>query len=231
VFLSNLNNIPYLIIQTNKPAMEKITILLVDDHKLIRDSWSFILNSDPRFNVIAETSSGDEAIEIAKNKRPQIVLMDVNMSPLNGFDATKQIRKYSPGSKIIGISMHSMPAYARRMLQMGAMGYVTKNSSKDEMINAIVEVNNGKKYVCEEVKNILAQQELEQEGDHPDMNTLSRREIEIVQLIKEGLSSKEVAQRLDISLKTVEVHRYNILKKLNLKNTASLVNFINAQGL
>jgi len=211
--------------------MEKITILLVDDHKLIRDSWSFILNSDPRFNVIAETSSGDEAIEIAKNKRPQIVLMDVNMSPLNGFDATKQIRKYSPGSKIIGISMHSMPAYARRMLQMGAMGYVTKNSSKDEMINAIVEVNNGKKYVCEEVKNILAQQELEQEGDHPDMNTLSRREIEIVQLIKEGLSSKEVAQRLDISLKTVEVHRYNILKKLNLKNTASLVNFINAQGL
>jgi len=211
--------------------MEKITILLVDDHKLIRDSWSFILNSDPRFQVIAETSSGEEAIEIAKNKRPQIVLMDVNMSPLNGFDATKSIRKYSPGSKIIGISMHSMPAYARRMLQMGAMGYVTKNSSKDEMINAIVEVNNGKKYVCEEVKNILAQQELEQEGDHPDMNSLSRREIEIVQLIKEGLSSKEVAQKLDISLKTVEVHRYNILKKLNLKNTASLVNFINAQGL
>jgi len=211
--------------------MEKITILLVDDHKLIRDSWSFILNSDPRFQVIAETSSGEEAIEIAKNKRPQIVLMDVNMSPLNGFDATKSIRKYSPGSKIIGISMHSMPAYARRMLQMGAMGYVTKNSSKDEMINAIIEVNNGKKYVCEEVKNILAQQELEQEGDHPDMNSLSRREIEIVQLIKEGLSSKEVAQKLDISLKTVEVHRYNILKKLNLKNTPSLVNFINAQGL
>lgn len=211
--------------------MEKISILLVDDHKLIRESWSFILNSDPRFQVIGETSSGDEAIEIAKNKRPQIVLMDVNMAPLNGFDATKLVRKYSPGSKIIGISMHSMPAYARRMLQMGAMGYVTKNSSKDEMITAIVEVNNGKKYVCDEVKNILAQQELEQENDQPDMNMLSRREIEIVQLIKEGLSSKEVALRLDISLKTVEVHRYNILKKLNLKNTASLVNFINAQGL
>ncbi len=211
--------------------MEKISILLVDDHKLIRESWSFILNSDPRFQVIGETSSGDEAIEIAKNKRPQIVLMDVNMAPLNGFDATKLVRKYSPGSKIIGISMHSMPAYARRMLQMGAMGYVTKNSSKDEMITAIVEVNSGKKYVCDEVKNILAQQELEQENDQPDMNTLSRREIEIVQLIKEGLSSKEVAFKLDISLKTVEVHRYNILKKLNLKNTASLVNFINAQGL
>ncbi|MES1217125.1 MAG: response regulator transcription factor [Bacteroidota bacterium] len=211
--------------------MEKITILLVDDHKLIRESWSYILNNDSRFLVIGETSSGEEAIELAKTKRPQIVLMDVNMSPLNGFEATKQIRKFSPGSKVIGISMHSMPAYARRMLQMGAMGYVTKNSSKDEMISAIVEVNNGKKYVCEEVKNILAQQELEQGGDQPDMNTLSKRELEIVQLIKEGLSSKEVALRLDISLKTVEVHRYNILKKLNLKNTASLVNFINAQGL
>jgi DNA-binding NarL/FixJ family response regulator len=90
--------------------MEKITILLVDDHKLIRDSWSFILNSDPRFLVIGETNSGDEAIEIAKNKRPQIVLMDVNMTPLNGFEATKLVRKYSPGSKVIGISMHSMPA-------------------------------------------------------------------------------------------------------------------------
>lgn len=211
--------------------MDKITILLVDDHKLIRDSWSFILNSDPRFQVIGETSAGEEAVEIAKAKRPRIVLMDVNMSPMNGFDATRQIRKFSPGSKVIGISMHTMPAYARRMLQMGAMGYVTKNSSKDEMINAIVEVNNGKKYVCEEVKNILAQQELEDESGTPDMNVLSRREIEIVQLIKEGLSSKEIAQRLDISLKTVEVHRYNILKKLSLKNTAALVNFINVHGL
>src|SRR6185436_19205 len=202
--------------------MEKITILLVDDHKLIRDSWSFILNNDPRFQVIGETSSGVEAIEIAKEKKPRIVLMDINMTPLNGFDATRQIRKYSPGSKVIGVSMHSMPAYARRMLQLGAMGYVTKNSSKEEMIEAIVEVNSGKKYVCDEVKNILAQQELEDEGGHPDMNILSRREIDIVQLIKEGLSSKEIAQRLDISLKPVEVHRYNILKKLSLKNTAAL---------
>jgi DNA-binding NarL/FixJ family response regulator len=211
--------------------MDKITILLVDDHKLIRESWSFILNSDPRFLVIGETSNGDEAIEIAKHVRPNIVLMDVNMSPMNGFDATKQIRKFSPGSRVIGISMHTMPAYARRMLQMGAMGYVTKNSSKDEMISAIIEVNNGKKYVCDEVKNILAQQELEDEDNLPDMNVLSRRELEIVKLIKEGMSSKEIALRLDISLKTVEVHRYNILKKLNLKNTASLVNYINAQGL
>ena len=113
--------------------MEKISILLVDDHRLIRDSWSVILNSDPRFRVIAETSNGEEAIDLARKKSPDIILMDVNMAPLNGFEATKQIRKFSPRSKIIGVSMHSMPAYAKRMLQLGAMGYVTKNSSKEEM--------------------------------------------------------------------------------------------------
>jgi DNA-binding NarL/FixJ family response regulator len=211
--------------------MEKITILLVDDHKLIRDSWSFILNSDPRFLVIGETSSGEEAIEIAREKRPNIILMDVNMSPVNGFDATKQIHKISPESRIIAVSMHTMPAYAKRMLQLGAMGYVTKNSSKEEMIAAIIEVRNGKKYICEEVKNILAQQELDETGEEGDLNNLSRRELDIIKLIKEGLSSKEIAQQLDISLKTVEVHRYNVLKKLKLKNTAALVNFINAKGL
>lgn len=211
--------------------MEKIKILLVDDHKLIRDSWSFILNSDPRFTVIGETSSGEEAIEIASKKKPDIILMDVNMSPLNGFDATKQIHKISPDSRIIAVSMHTMPAYAKRMLQLGAMGYVTKNSSKEEMITAIVEVNKGNRYICDEVKAILADQELDEKADKGDLNDLSRRELDIIKLIKEGLSSREIALQLDISLKTVEVHRYNVLKKLKLKNTASLVNYINAKGL
>lgn len=211
--------------------MEQISIILVDDHKLIRDSWSFILNSDPRFTVIGETSSGEEAVEIVKTLRPDIVLMDVNMAPVNGFDATRQIIRFSPSTKIIAVSMHSMPAYAKRMMQLGAMGYVTKNSSKDEMIKAIIEVNSGRKYICDEVKNILAHRELEEEMTPSDMNALSRRELDIIQLIKQGMSSKEIASQLEISLKTVEVHRYNILKKLKLKNTAALVNFINVNGL
>ena len=212
--------------------MEKISILLVDDHRLIRDSWSFILNSDQRFEVVAETSNGEEAIEMAGKLKPDIILMDVNMTPVNGFDATRQILKDSPEAKIIGVSMHSMPAYAKRMLQLGALGYVTKNSSKEEMLTAILEVNEGRKYICEEVKNIVAQQELDETTvPSTDMNMLSRRELDIINLIKEGHSSKEIASHLDISLKTVEVHRYNILKKLNLKNTAALVNFINTQGL
>ncbi len=102
--------------------MKQISIILADDHKLIRDSWSFILNSDPRFTVIGETSNGDEAVQAVKKMKPDIVLMDVNMAPVNGFEATKLITKYSPGSKVIAVSMHTMPAYAKRMMQVGAMG-------------------------------------------------------------------------------------------------------------
>ncbi|MFM7511485.1 MAG: response regulator [Bacteroidota bacterium] len=211
--------------------MGKISLLLIDDHKLIRDSWSIILNADPRFEVVGETSDVDQALTLVKKLSPAIILMDINMVPVNGFDATKIILRDVPEARIIAISMHALPAYARRMFQMGAKGYVTKNSSKDEFITAILEVMGGNKFICEEIKNIVAQQELDDDdGGHPDMNMLSKREIEVVQLIKEGLSSKEIARSLDISLKTVEVHRYNVLRKLKLKNTASLVNFINAQG-
>jgi len=210
--------------------MEAISILIADDHKLIRDTWSFILNTDNRFRVVAECSNGEEAIEQAKQKRPQIVLMDINMTPVSGLEATKQIRKVSPGSKIIGVSMHSQPAYAKKMLQIGAKGYVTKNSSRDEMFKAIMEVYQGNRYICDEVKNIISEQIMD-DGPSQGINALSERELQIVKLIKEGHSSKEISGQLNISLKTVEVHRHNILKKLNLKNSAALVNYINTYAV
>lgn len=209
--------------------MDKISVLIADDHKLIRETWSYILNSDPRFNVIAECGDAADAVELAKNKRPNIILMDINMAPFSGFEATEKIRKYAPGSKIIGVSMHSQPAYAKKMLQVGARGYVTKNSSKEEMIKAIMEVYGGNKFICEEIKNIISDQLLtDPQTDTPNINALTEREIQIINYIKEGSSSKEIATALNISLKTVEVHRHNILKKLKLKNSASLVNFINS---
>ncbi len=207
--------------------MEKISILIADDHKLIRETWSFILNNDTRFMVVAECGDSEQAVEMARTKKPQIVLMDINMTPISGFEATEKIRKVSPGSKVIGVSMHSQPAYAKKMLQIGARGYVTKNSSKEEMITAIMEVHAGNKYICDEIKNNISELVLEENKDVPNVNALTEREIQIINLIKEGQSSKEIALSLNISLKTVEVHRHNILKKLKLKNSASLVNFIN----
>jgi DNA-binding NarL/FixJ family response regulator len=208
--------------------MKKITILIVDDHKLIRETWSFILGSDPRFEVIADCGDPEEAIKIAREQSPNIILMDINMVPMSGFDATEQIRRFSTDTKIIGVSMHSQPAYARKMLQVGAHGYVTKNSSREEMVKAILEVEKGNKYICEEIKNIISEQLTDTEMDRPDIQSLTEREIQIIHFIKGGSSSKEIAAELEISLKTVEVHRHNILKKLRLKNSASLVNFINS---
>jgi len=211
--------------------MSKISILIADDHKLIRETWSFILNSDPRFEVIATCGDASEAVAMAKEMNPQIILMDINMGPFSGLEATQQIRKISPSSKIIGVSMHSQPAYARKMLQVGAKGYVTKNSSKEEMINAILQVQQGNKYICDEIKSIISDQMLDEKEPSSNINTLTEREIQIVNLIKEGNSSKEIALDLNISLKTVEVHRHNVLKKLKLKNSASLVNFINTNAV
>lgn len=211
--------------------MEKITILIADDHTLVRETWSYILNTDERFMVVAECGSGEEAIDLAKQLRPQIVIMDINLPGMNGIEATQQIRKFSPASKILGVSLHTQPTYARKMIQKGAMGYVTKNSSREEMFKAIMEVESGKKYICEEIKNILSEQVISGDEQQNGLNSLSQREIEVIAFIRRGHSSKEIADALNISVKTVEVHRYNILKKLNLKNAAALVNYINNSEL
>jgi DNA-binding NarL/FixJ family response regulator len=210
--------------------MKKVSIMIVDDHTLIRETWSFLLGKNENFDVVAECGDGERAVELARDKRPDVVLLDINMAPMSGFDVLKMIRKYSPGSKIIGVSMHSQPAYAKKMLRLGAKGYVTKNSPRQEMLTAIAEVSNNHVYICQEVKNILSDQLLHGDQANPDINNLSDREMQIVRALKEGLSSKEIASELSISLKTVEVHRHNILKKLKLKNTVSLINFINSQA-
>ena len=184
-----------------------------------------------RFCFNPESGSGEEAVELAKQLRPNIVIMDINLPGMNGIEATQLIRKYSPASKILGVSLHTQPTYARKMIQKGAMGYVTKNSSREEMFKAIMEVQNGRRYICDEIKNILSEQVINGEDQQTGVNALSEGEIEIINFIKKGFSSKEIAESLDISVKTVEVHRYNVLKKLNLKNSAALVNYINNSQL
>jgi DNA-binding NarL/FixJ family response regulator len=211
--------------------MKKISIGVVEDHQLVREMWVSLFAGRPEIEVSGESGELDEAIEMIKTRRPDIVLLDINLPKASGLDAVPLIRKFAPGTRIIAVSMHNQPAYARKMLQLGARGYVTKNSSPDEMLLAIDEVMSGKVYVCLEIKNLITDQQLNDEPDQPDTKDLSLREIEIIKLIKEGLSSKEIAGRLHIAVRTAEVHRHNILKKLNLKNTASLIKFINTTDL
>ncbi|HMI60279.1 MAG TPA: response regulator transcription factor [Puia sp.] len=205
--------------------------MIVDDHTLIRETWSFLLSTVPNFEIVAECGDGQLAIEMAKNIRPDIVLLDINMEPVNGFEVLKKIRKLSPASKIIILSMRSEPAYAKKMLRLGAKGYVTKNSPRTEMLEAINEVSNGNSYVCQELKKSLAELTVKDGPKDQGINSLSGRELQVLGLLSAGGSSKEIAAELGIAVKTIEVHRHNILSKLNLKNTISLINFINSHAV
>jgi len=210
--------------------MRKTSILIADDHKLIREVWTMFLSSDDRFSIAATCESGEEAVLLAKKLRPDVILMDINLKGLNGFDATAMIRKTLPGSKVIGVSMHAQPCYAKKMLKMGAMGFVTKSSPLAEMFKAIVEVNKERKYICEEVRKAISSRVFDENTDQSGMNWLSSREMEIIDHVKLGNSSKEIGRMLNVSARTIDVHRYNIMKKLKVKNTAALINLVNKAG-
>jgi two-component system invasion response regulator UvrY len=210
--------------------MKKISIMLIDDHTLIRESWRSMLSAMENMEVIAECGDGRLAGELAKKMRPDIVLLDVNMQPMDGFKVLKVIRMLSPMSKIIGLSMRSEPANVKKFLRLGAKGYVTKNSPREEMIHAIEEVNGGNTYLCEEVRTLLAKQTSEGDSEAPDLNSLTERELRILGLLGAGESSKEIAEKLGIAVKTAEVHRHNILKKMKVKSTLALILYVNSRG-
>jgi two-component system, NarL family, invasion response regulator UvrY len=211
--------------------IKKISIMLVDDHTLIRESWRALLATVENMEIVAECGDGRLAGELAKNARPDIVLLDLNMKPLNGFEVLKIIRQLSPLSKIIGLSMRSEPVFAKKLLRSGAKGYLTKNSPRHEMIDAINVVNTGNTYVCQEVQALLSRQTSEGDNKTPDINCLSASELQVLSLLNSGDTSKEIAMKSGISVKTVEVHRHNILKKMKLKNTAALISYVQSHAL
>lgn len=211
--------------------MKKTTLAIVDDHKLIREMWVKIFSGIPNYEIVGESGEYNEALEMIKATRPDIVLLDINLAEASGMDAVPVIRKYCPGTRIIAVTMHNQPVYAKRMIKLGAKGYVTKNSSQKEILAAVEEVLKGNTYICSEVKDILSSQMMNDENDTPDVMKLSMREMEVIKHIKDGLSSKEIASNLNVSVRTIEVHRHNVLKKLKLKNTASLINYINSSNL
>ena len=206
--------------------MQKIRLVIIDDHTLIRQTWSFILNSDPRFIVVGEAATAEAGINLCKQQEPDIVILDINLSGMNGIEATPLLRKYVPAAKILGVSLHTQPIFAKKMIQNGASGYLTKNSPGKELFTALLELYEGNKYICNEIKNTLSAQILTDQKE-PGINSLTIRELEIINMIKKGLSSKEIAEKIFLAAKTVEAHRHNILKKLKLKNTAALVNYTN----
>jgi DNA-binding NarL/FixJ family response regulator len=206
--------------------MKKITIVIAEDHVLIREAWQLLLDADPRFQVVGSCASGEEAFKLTGQLNPDIILMDVNLHGIGGIEATPMIHKLYPNSRIIGLSGYTETCYVKTMMKTGAMGYVTKSSGADELFKAIIEVSNNRRYICDEIKEALC---MDITDDKPRKKTgiLSGRELEVIKHLKQGFSSKQIAEVLKLSAKTIDMHRHNIRKKLNVKNTAELVNQIN----
>ncbi len=212
--------------------MDKIRLLLVDDHKLLTDAWTQLFNSDSRFNVIAAANRVDQAIPLIEKFHPDIALVDIAMTPIDGIELTRQIGLAFPSLKVIGLSIYRMRAYLKRMLAVGARGYVTKNSSKEELFTAVCKVNSGFTYICRDIFDDSDYKHFgKAESVEVAVNKLTRKELDIISFLKQGLSSHQIADRIKVSRKTVEVHRYNIMKKLHVNNVATLVNMANSRGL
>lgn len=205
---------------------KKIRIVIADDHLLIAETWATLINMDPDFEVIKVFHNTQSLIEEISELKPDIAILDININPFSGIEATKMIRRLAPGTKIIGVSMHNQPSFAKKMMRNGAMGYVTKSSNKTEMYEAIRAVMRGEKFICAEIQRNITNQVLMDDDDNK-LSRLTEREIEIIKLIKNGSTNKEIAEKLFLSPRTVETHRARILKKLDLKNSLSLVKYIN----
>lgn len=201
-------------------------ILLADDHTLMRQGLRHILESHADFEIVAEASSGIEAVEAARLHRPDVAIVDVAMKELNGIEATSQILKHSPHTAVLILSMYSDERYVLRSVKAGARGYVLKNSAGDELVQAILTVQKGTAFFSPAVARIFQNgfarlKDARETSDRYDL--LTGRERQIYQLLAEGNSNKEIANRLGLSLHTVETHRWRLMEKMDLHSTAELV--------
>lgn len=214
--------------------MSKISILIVDDHDILRGGIRAILEKESDFTVIGEASNGQEAVDKAESKKPDLILMDISMPKLNGLQATLRIKKILPGTKIIILSRHCSQEYVYKSLKSGASGYLIKKSAYSELIPAIRTVYQNRRYLSPDVSELLIDDFLGTHTPVDDLNifeALTDREQEVLQLIAEGLSNKEIAGQLHVSLNTVSTHRTHIMSKLDIHSTASLIKYAIECGL
>jgi two-component system response regulator NreC len=214
--------------------MNPIRVLLADDHTLIRAGLRMVVVSQPDFTVVGEASDGREAVALAEQLKPDVVVMDIGMPSLNGIEACRQIHDSLPGSQVIMLSMHSDEGYVLRALKAGAKGYMLKDSAEADLASAIRAVTAGKSFFSPAVSKILLEdymRKLKRTGAEDSFDLLSPREREVLQLVAEGKSSKEVANLLSLSVYTVETHRAKLMQKLNLHNIPELILYAVRKGV
>lgn len=214
---------------------DKISIVLVDDHAIVRDGIKYLLEEEENLSIVGEGSNGLEAIKLVKEIEPDLLIIDVRMPEMNGIEAVKIINKTTTKTKSIILSMHDSEEYILESIDANAMGYLLKDSSKAEILKAIYTVNSGEKYFSGDISNIIVNNLLKKssnteskatpEKEIKPINTnhnLTKREIEILQLVLQGKTNKEISEELQKSKRTIETHRFNLMKKMDVKNLIEL---------
>ncbi|HUA20467.1 MAG TPA: response regulator transcription factor [Bryobacteraceae bacterium] len=214
--------------------MEQIRILLADDHNILRDGMRLLLERQPGFVVVGEASDGREVLELANDQHPDVVVMDIGMPNMNGIEATRRIVDKQPATGVVILSMHHDESYVIRSLKAGARAYLLKDAVKSELISAIQAVVQGRSFFSPKISKILQEDyirtiELRDVEDSYDL--LTDREREILQLVAEGKTNKEIANQLNLSMYTVDTHRSHILQKLNLHSVPELILYAVRKGI
>jgi DNA-binding NarL/FixJ family response regulator len=209
--------------------MAKIRVLLTDDHMLFRQGIRNLLSAEPDMEVTGEAGNAAEAVDLARQSRPDVVLMDIGMAGMSSFEATRQIRKERPDTRVVFLSMYDDEDYLAECVDIGAHGYILKESPIEQLVTAIREVHRGGSYLSPRLLTKLVDDfRLQGRGGvprQPRFSTLTKREREILKLLAEGLSVKEIAASFDLSVKTIEAHKFNLMRKLDIHNKAQLVQY------
>ncbi|HEY5823060.1 MAG TPA: response regulator transcription factor, partial [Cyclobacteriaceae bacterium] len=216
--------------------MKKIQVIIADDHKIIRVGLRGLLEREKDIEVTGEAENGNDLLLLLKKEQPDVILMDIDMGTTSGIDATREVKKNFPAIQVLGLTMHEEQDYIVNMLEAGASGYLLKNAGREELLTAIHTVNKGDSYFSQKVSATLLQAITKQKETptskvHLSNVPLSDREIEVLKLIAEEHSNGEIAEKLFISVRTVDTHRRNLLEKLNVKNTAGLVKYALEKGI
>ena len=215
----------------------KHSILVVDDHQLVLDGLVSIVKDMPNFEIIGTARDGKECIKLAENLIPDLILMDIDMPNMNGLEATRRIKSDKKDAKVIILTMHNEASLIKKVMDIGADGYLLKNSDREEFQAALNSVIKGKSYFSAEVTQSLLNptfkkpSSFEIDGDTVQLSTLTEREIDVLKQIAEGLSNKEIGDKLFISHRTVDTHRTNLMKKLEVHNIAGLIKFAIKNGM
>ncbi len=207
-------------------------VLIADDHRLFREGLRSLLEREDEFEVVGEAADGRQAIAMARELVPDVILMDLAMPGLNGIEATRRLCEENPGCRVVALSMHSSRSHVMRALHAGASGYLLKDAAYNELARAIRVVLRGRVYLSPEVAGGLVDEYLQRLVEQDALNvTLTPREREVLQLMAEGDGTRQIATRLSVSIKTIESHRRNIMHKLNLHSVAELTKFAIREGL